>query len=155
MGRFLGSTSCWSYTTLSSRTSAVISCASVSDGTHSSSLNCFEGSVLFLFQEHQLRLEEGSVPFRQVSCRPLNCENVESPKQALPLSGSCEEMIASRCSCRSPVSPGPLMGANLTCGSDAIPVMLRPCYLIAVRAALYLPPPQAIHAAAANSAPVG
>ena len=32
------------------------------------------------------------------------------------------------------------MGASLTCGSDANPALLRPCSLIALRAALYLPP---------------
>ena len=34
------------------------------------------------------------------------------------------------------------MGASLTCGSDAIPDLLRPCSLMAPRAALYLPPKQ-------------
>ena len=38
-----------------------------------------------------------------------------------------KEMIASRCSCRSPVGPGALMDASLTCGSDTIPVLLWPC----------------------------
>ena len=32
--------------------------------------------------------------------------------------------------------PGALLGARLTCGSDAIPVLLRPCSLIAPRAAM-------------------
>ena len=30
------------------------------------------------------------------------------------------------------------MGASLTCGSDAMPVLLRPCSLMALRAALHL-----------------
>ena len=47
------------------------------------------------------------------------------------------------------------MGASLTCGSDTIPVLLRPCSLIALRAALYLPPPQARRAASAHPALVG
>ena len=34
------------------------------------------------------------------------------------------------------------MGASLTCGSDTIPVLLRPCSLMALRAALYLQPPK-------------
>ena len=42
MGRtFLGSTSCWSYVTLSFEMSVVTSCASVSERIHSSSSNCF------------------------------------------------------------------------------------------------------------------
>ena len=52
-------------------------------------------------------------------------------------------MMASRCSCPSPAGPGALMGALLTCGSEAIPVLVRPCSLMELRAALCLPPPQA------------
>ena len=47
------------------------------------------------------------------------------------------------------------MGASLTCGSDATPVLLRPCSLIALRAALYLPPLHATRAASPLSALVG
>ena len=69
MGRtFLGSTSCCSYVTLSSGTSVVTSCASVNERIHSSSSNCFEVG----------------------SCEAALCENVELPKQASPLAGSCE-----------------------------------------------------------------
>ena len=39
---------------------------------------------------------------------------------------TAKEMAASKCSCRSPAEPGALVGASLTCGSDAIPVLLRP-----------------------------
>ena len=45
------------------------------------------------------------------------------------------------------VGPGALMGVSRTCGSDAMPVLLRPCSLIAPRAALYLPPLHATRAA--------
>ena len=76
MGRtFFGSTACWSHRTLSSGTSAVISCASVNERIHSSSSNCFELLAPFLLQEHELRVEEESAFFRQVACRPLNCQN--------------------------------------------------------------------------------
>ena len=44
------------------------------------------------------------------------------------------------------------MGASLTCDNDAMPILLRPCSLIALRAALYLPPLQAARAASAHSA---
>ena len=64
-----------------------------------------------------------------------------------------KETMASRCSCRSPVGPGALMGANMTCGSDATPVLLRPCSL--KTPALYLTPPQATCVASAHSAVVG
>ena len=50
-----------------------------------------------------------------------------------------EEMTASKCYCRSPVGAGALMGASLTCGSDEIPFLLRPCSIKAPPAALYLP----------------
>ena len=38
----------------------------------------FRGWFLFLLQESELGIEEESALFRQVSRRPLNCENVES-----------------------------------------------------------------------------
>ena len=66
-----------------------------------------------------------------------------------------KETMTPTCSCRSPVGPKTLMGASLTCGIDATPVLLRPCSLIAPRAALYLPPLQSIRAASALSAVVG
>ena len=50
----------------------------------------FRGWVLSLLQKHELRVEEESALFRQVSRRPLKWENVESPKQAPPLAGSSE-----------------------------------------------------------------
>ena len=85
-----GSTSCCSYVTLSSGTSAVTSCASVSERIHSSSSNCFEVGSFSFFKKNQLRVEQESTFFGQVSCRPLDCENFELPKQASPLAGSCE-----------------------------------------------------------------
>ena len=100
---------------------------------HQRSDPLFRGSVFLLLQELELRVEEESTLFRQVSCRPLDCENVQAP----PLSGSpAKETIASKCSCRSPGGPGAPTCASLTCGSNAIPVLLRPCSLIALRAAL-------------------
>ena len=53
-------------------------------------IELFRGWVLFLLQEHELRVEEESALFQQVSCRPLDCENNESPKQAPPLAASSE-----------------------------------------------------------------
>ena len=47
---------------------------------------------------------------------------------------------ASRCSCRSPVGRGALMGASSTCGSEEIPVLLRPtCCLSRIPCFLRLP----------------
>ena len=60
-------------------------------------------------------------------------------------------MASLGCSCRSPMGPGALMGDSLTCGSEAIPVLVRPCSLIALRASLYRPPPQAVRATSALS----
>ena len=50
-----------------------------------------------------------------------------------------KETMASRCSWRSPAGPGALIGDSLTWGSEAIPVLLRPCSLIALRTSLYRP----------------
>ena len=63
---------------------------------------------------------------------------------------------ASRCSCFfSRVGTSELMGASLTWRSDASPVLLRPCSVIALLASFYLPPPQAQRAARVRSAAVG
>ena len=75
------------------------------------------GSVIFIVQERELRVEVGSRFSWQMADCPLNGQDVESPKQTS--------------------SSG---GQFLTCGSDARPVLMRPCSLIALRAALYLPP---------------
>ena len=111
MGRtFLGSTSCWSYVTLSSGMSVVTSCASVNERIHSSS-NCFVvGS--FSLQKHQLRVEQEAALSRQVS------------RGRLLWPAPAKETTASRCSCRSPVGPGALIGDSLTWGNEAIPVLL-------------------------------
>ena len=89
-------------------------------------IQLLRGRVFFLFQEHELRVEEEEAFFWQ-------------PRSA--------------------------HGPSLTCGSDAIPVLLRPCSLIALRTALYLLPPlppspssslpQAPRAASQSSALVG
>ena len=86
------------------------------------------GRVFFFLQKDQL--------FRQVSRGPLDRENVKAPEQAPPLASSCEGDNGIQCSCRSPVGPGALIGDSLTWGNEAIPVLLRPCSLIALRASL-------------------
>ena len=115
--------------TLSSGTSVVTSCASVSERIHSSSSNCFVVGSFSVFRKHQWCVEQEAALFRQVSWHPLDCENVELPKRGRRLlwPAPAKETRASKCSCRSPVGPGALTGANLTCGSDARPVLLRPC----------------------------
>ena len=97
------------------------------------SSNCFE-SFSFL-PEHQVCVDQEAALFLQVSWRPLDCENVKIPKQ--------------------PTRPGASMGDNLTCGGEALPVLVRPSSLIALCASFYLPPLQAIRAASEHSALVG
>ena len=51
-------------------------------------IELFRSWVLFFLQEDKLRVEEESAFFRQLACRPLNCENVKSSKQRPPLPSS-------------------------------------------------------------------
>ena len=83
MGRtFLGWTSCCSYVTVSSgdflrfrkRTDPLVV------------VELLRGRVCLFLQKHQLCVEQEAALFWQVSCRPLDCENVASL-----LAGSCEE----------------------------------------------------------------
>ena len=60
---------------------------------------------------------------------------------------ACQDVRGSRCSSRSPERFGARKGASLTWRSDAIPVLLRPSSLVALRASLYLPALQAARAA--------
>ena len=53
-------------------------------------IELLRGRVLLFLQEHQLRIEQEAALFRQVACRPLHGENVETPQQASPLAVSCE-----------------------------------------------------------------
>ena len=47
-----------------------------------------------------------------------------------------KKTVASRCSCPSPVGPGPFIGDSLTSDSEAMPVLRRPYSLIALRTSL-------------------
>ena len=87
---FLGSTSCWSYVTLSSAMSVVASCASVSERIHSSSSNCFVVGSFFFLLEHQLHVEQKATFFRKVSRGPIGRESVKTSERAHPLASSCE-----------------------------------------------------------------
>ena len=78
------------------------------------------------------RHSAGRSPIAHLIVRMSSARN-----RRLLCSAPAKERTASRCSCRSPVGPGALIGASLTCGSDAIPVLLRSCSLIPPRAALY------------------
>ena len=69
-----------SHMTLSSGMSAVTSFASVSERIHSSPLNCFEVRSFSLLQKHQLSVEQETSLFRQVSCRPLYCDECRAPE---------------------------------------------------------------------------
>ena len=134
---------------LSSGTSAVTPCASVSERIHSSSSNCFEVGSFSFFKKTSCVLRRNSW---QVSCPPFDCENVELPKQVFPLAGSCEGDDGIQ------VFPPFARGTRSThwrqfdMRQRSDTVLLRPCSLIALRAILYLPLPQAIRAASAYSA---
>ena len=118
---FLGSTSCCSCVTLSSGTSVVISCASVSERIHSSSSNCFEVGSFSVFENmscvsRRKRHSSGKPPVARLIVRMSSHRN-----QRLLCPEPAKGTMASNYSCRSPVGPGTLTGANFTCGSDAIP----------------------------------
>ena len=87
---FIGSTSCWSYVTLSSGMSVVTSCASVSERIHSSSSNCFVVGPLPFWRKNQLRVEQEAALFQQVSRGPLDRDMSTPLEQAPPLASSCE-----------------------------------------------------------------
>ena len=89
----------------------------------------------------------GDLPWPTLTGRTSRTQNIRHLCPALT-----KAMIASRCSCRSPKGTGGLMGARLTCRSDATPVLLRPCSLMALEASLHLPPLQFARAAWARSA---
>ena len=55
-----------------------------------------------------------------------NCFSCMLRKNLRRWAGPAKETMASRCSCRSPVGPGALMGASFTCGADEMPDLLRP-----------------------------
>ena len=99
-----------------------VSCASVNDRIYSPSSNNFVVGN---------RHSSGKSPIAHFIVRKSSPRN----RRLLCLAPT-KEMTASRCSCRSPVGSGALMGASLTCGSDAMPLLLHYCYLIASRAAL-------------------
>ena len=76
-------------------------------------------SGLSLSIKHQLCVEQEAALSRQVSCRPLDGKNVELPKQASPLAGSCEGDDGIQVFLPFAGKAGALMGDNLTCGSEA------------------------------------
>ena len=106
---------------LSSGMSAVLSCASV------------------LLLKHELCVEKKATMFREVPCGPLKCEDIKQSEQAPALSRTSERddsvQVFLTLACRAWSTHG-----RHVCGSDALPVLLRPCSLIAPRAVLYPPP---------------
>ena len=125
---FLGPTSCCSYLTLSSGTSAVTSCASVSELIHSSSSNCFEAGSCSFFKNINCVLSRKRHSSSKSPVTDLIVSMSSSQNKLWP--APAKEMMPSRCSSRSPDS--------LTCGSDTcfVPALL----LIALRAILYFSP---------------
>ena len=122
---FIGSTSRWSYVTLPSGMSVVTSCASVSERIHSSSSNCFVVGPFPFLRKNQLRVEQEAALFRQVSRGPLDRDMSTARNRRLLWPVPAKETMASRCSCRSPVGPGALIGESWTWGNEAMPVLLR------------------------------
>ena len=114
-----------------------IACASVSERIHSSSSNCFEVGSFSVFKNIDCLLSRNrhfssKSPVAHLIVRMLGPRNKRAFWPA-----PAKETMASKCSCRSPVGPGALISDSLTCGSEAIPVLFRPCSLIALGAALY------------------
>ena len=111
--------------------------------------------VFFSLEKHHLRVEQEAALFRQVSRGPLDRENVKAQEQAPPPASSCEGDSDIQVFLPFSNKPGPPIGDSLTWGNEAMPVLLRPCSLIALRASLSRPPPQAIRTASAHSTLVG
>ena len=114
-------------------------------------IKLFRGWVFVLLQKvscvlRRNRHSSGKSPVAHLIVRMSSPQN-----RCLLCLAPPKETMASKCSCRSPVGSG----TSSTRGSDAMPVLFLPCSLIALRAALYLPPPQAILAALTLSAAVG
>ena len=78
-----------SYMTLSSGTSAVTSCASFCRRANPLVIvKLLRGRVFLFLEKDQLRVEQEAALFRQVSCRPLDRENAETPgTRAQPCEG--------------------------------------------------------------------
>ena len=90
---------------------------------------------LLLLQEHQVCTEQEAALLRQVACRLI--VRMSSPRnRRLLCPAPAKETMASMCSCLSPAGPGALLGDSLTWGSEAMPVLLRPCSLVVLRASL-------------------
>ena len=126
---------CCSNATLYSGTPVVTSCASVK---RTDPLVVIVGSFSFFKNMscvlRRNRQSSGKSPIAHLVLRVSRPRN-----RHLLCPTPATVTTASRCSCRSPVGPGAVMGAKLTYGSDAVPVLLRPCCsLTAPRAALYL-----------------
>ena len=112
--------------------------------TDSSSSNCFEVGSFSFFKNISCVLSRKRHSSGKSPVAHLRVIMSSSRNKRFFWPNAAKETTASRCSCRSPVEPGELIGDSLTCGSESIPVLFQPCSLLALRAALYLPPPQAI-----------
>ena len=110
MGRtFLGSTSCRGSLRFRHRADLLVV------------IELLRCRVLLLLQERQLHIEQEAALFRQVACRPLDCQNVKSSKQASSLSSSCEGDNGVQIFL--PFASGT---RSLTWSSEAMPVLFRP-----------------------------
>ena len=89
--------------------------------------------VLLLLKKHQLRVEQEAALLQQVS-RRMRMSRPRNRRLLWP--APAKETLAPRCSCLSPVGPGALIGDSVTYGSEAMPVLIRPCSLIALHASL-------------------
>ena len=73
--------------------------------------------------KHQLRVEQEAAVFGEDTGGPLYRQSIEHSEHSSSLTTADEGGIGG--SCRSPLDPGALVRARLTCGSEGKPVLLR------------------------------
>ena len=136
MGRtFVGFTSLRSCAMRSSGMSAVISCTSVRDRIHSLSSNIFVVGSFSFFRNMSCALRRQRHSSGMSPVAHFNCEDIEDPEEPSPLSstskGSDGMHMFLTLACRTCGTHG----CQLDLWSEAAPVLLRPCSLMALRAA--------------------
>ena len=135
--------------TLSSGMSVVTSCASASERTHSSSSNCFDVGSFSFFKNiscevSRKRHSSGKSPVAHSIVRMSSPRNRRLLWPA-PAEGDNGIQVFVPFTSRT----GALIDDSLTWRSEAMPVLLGPYSLIALRASLWRPPPQAVRAPSA------
>ena len=117
----------WSYMTLSSGTSAVISCASVIERIHSSSSNCFKVGSYSFFKNMTCLLRRNR-HFSGKSPVAHFIVSMSSPRnRRLLCPAPAKDTMASKWSCRSPVRPGGAARYLFPCGLALSWHLALPC----------------------------